>query len=187
MSVSDIFLDAEFKCFQNFSITHTFFIASNYMKAQAYILGACRRQAGHVTSKRSCVIHMWLTVLCQLLARAQGVIVSEVHSVYCPINMPRKCVNSLDAFCYICGEVTFKSRRLFFTPLIKKCHEDYFGCKVGDQDKSYAPHFVVWYVPNVSQNGQNVHAVCFSPFLRFGQSPRPVFQIVTSDWPVSLV
>jgi len=24
MSVSDVFLDAEFKCFQNFSITHTF-------------------------------------------------------------------------------------------------------------------------------------------------------------------
>ena len=55
--------------------------------------------------------------------------------------MPRKCVNSSDAFCYICGEVTFKSRRLSFTPLIKKCYESYFGCKVGDQDKSWAPHF----------------------------------------------
>ena len=55
--------------------------------------------------------------------------------------MPRKCVNSSDAFCYIRGEVTFKSRRLCFTPVIKKCHEHYFGCKVGDQDKSWAPHF----------------------------------------------
>ena len=55
--------------------------------------------------------------------------------------MPRKCVNSSDAFCYICGEVTFKSRRRSFTPLIKKCYENYFGCKVGDQDKSWAPHF----------------------------------------------
>jgi len=55
--------------------------------------------------------------------------------------MPRKCVNLSDAFCYICGEVTFKSRRWSFTPLIKKCYEHYFGCKVGDQDKSWAPHF----------------------------------------------
>ena len=44
--------------------------------------------------------------------------------------MPRNCVNSSDAFCYICGEVTLKS-------LIR----NYFGCKVGDRHKSWAPHF----------------------------------------------
>ena len=55
--------------------------------------------------------------------------------------MPRMCVNTSDAFCYICGDVTFKSQRLSFTPLIKKCYEHYFCCKVGDQDKSWAPHF----------------------------------------------
>jgi len=55
--------------------------------------------------------------------------------------MSRKCANSSDAFCYICGEVTFKSRRRSFTLLIKKCCGHYFGCKVGDQDKRLAPHF----------------------------------------------
>jgi len=55
--------------------------------------------------------------------------------------MVRKCVNSSDAFCYICGKVTFKSRRRSFTPLLKKWYELYFGCKVGDQGKSWAPHF----------------------------------------------
>ena len=50
-------------------------------------------------------------------------------------------LNSSDAFCYICGEVTFISRRWSFTPLIKKCYEYYFGYKVGDQDKNWAPHF----------------------------------------------
>jgi len=55
--------------------------------------------------------------------------------------MPRKCVNSSDAFCYVRSEVTFKSQRRSFTPLIKKCYEHYFGCKVVDQDKSGAPHF----------------------------------------------
>jgi hypothetical protein len=100
------------------------------------------RGRGHgVTNKQSRVIHMWLTVLCRLLVIAQCVIVSEVHSVCSTINMPRKCVNSSDAFCYICGEVTFKSRRRSFTPLIKKYYEHYFGCKVGDQNNSWDPHF----------------------------------------------
>ena len=43
--------------------------------------------------------------------------------------------------CYICGEVTFKFRRRSFTPLIKKCYVQFFGSKVGDQDKSWAPHY----------------------------------------------
>jgi len=37
MSVADVFLDSELKCFQNFSITHNFCIVSDYVKAQAYI------------------------------------------------------------------------------------------------------------------------------------------------------
>ena len=86
-------------------------------------------------------MHMCLTVLCRLLVRAQCVIISEVHSIFSTIDVPRKCINSPDVFCYICGEVTFKSQRRGFTLLIKKCYEHYFSCKVGDQDKSWAPHF----------------------------------------------
>lgn len=54
--------------------------------------------------------------------------------------MPRSCINQPDSFCYICGEVTLKSQRRNITPLIKKSYELYFGCKLGDQDKSWAPH-----------------------------------------------
>jgi hypothetical protein len=54
--------------------------------------------------------------------------------------MPRKGLNHPDTFCFMCGELTFKSQRRNFTPLIKKCDELYFGCKVGDQDKYWAPH-----------------------------------------------
>ena len=79
--------------------------------------------------------------ICMLLSRVQCVIVSEVSSACSNINMPRNCVNPSVAFCYICGEVTFKSRRRTLTPLIKKCYEHYFVCKVGDQDRSWAPHF----------------------------------------------
>jgi hypothetical protein len=34
--------------------------------------------------------------------------------------------------------MTFKSRRQNFTPLVKK-RQLYFGCKVGDLDKSWVP------------------------------------------------
>jgi len=54
--------------------------------------------------------------------------------------MSRKCVNNPDNFCYICGEVTFASRKCSITSTIKKAHFFYFGCKVGDQDKKWAPH-----------------------------------------------
>jgi len=39
MSVSDLFLDAEFISFQNFSITQTFRVAFDEGEAKAYIFG----------------------------------------------------------------------------------------------------------------------------------------------------
>jgi len=42
-------------CFQNFSVTHTFRIASDYVTAQAYVcesLVACRWYSGHVVTSR---------------------------------------------------------------------------------------------------------------------------------------
>jgi hypothetical protein len=40
----------------------------------------------------------------------------------------------------VCGELTFRSQRQNFTPLVKKRYELYFGCKMSDVDKSWAPH-----------------------------------------------
>ena len=54
--------------------------------------------------------------------------------------MPRKCVNLVNNFCYICGEITFSSQKRNLTPLVKTAYQHYFGMKVGDQDKSWAPH-----------------------------------------------
>lgn len=36
--------------------------------------------------------------------------------------------------------ITYKSQRKNFTPLIKKCYHLYFGCKIGDQNKSWVPY-----------------------------------------------
>ena len=54
--------------------------------------------------------------------------------------MPRKCINSADQFCYICGDVTFAYQKRTLSPMIRHAYHLYFGCKVGDQDKGWAPH-----------------------------------------------
>ena len=51
-------------------------------------------------------------------------------------------MNEGDSFCYVCGEYTIKSNKKTITPLIKKAYHLYFNCKIGDQDKSWAPHIV---------------------------------------------
>jgi len=56
--------------------------------------------------------------------------------------MSRSCVNSADPFCYVFGEVTLVSQRRSITPLIRKAYHLYFGCKLSDQDKNWAPHIV---------------------------------------------
>ena len=52
----------------------------------------------------------------------------------------RSCNISPNSFCYICGELTFKSQRGSFTDKVKKAYYLYFGCKVGEKDKNWAPH-----------------------------------------------
>ena len=134
-------------------------------------LGAVGGSLYMLYNKQSRAIHVWLIVLCRLLARAQCVILSEVRGVCSTINTPRKCVNSSDAFCYICGEVTFKFRRRSFTTLINKCYEHYFGCKVGYQDKRWATHFWCVTVPGFSRLEQKVHVVCDSHGLERAHGP----------------
>ena len=50
--------------------------------------------------------------------------------------MPRKCENSLDLFCYICGGFTTKGKQRSITSDIKKVYKLYFACPLGDQAKS---------------------------------------------------
>jgi hypothetical protein len=52
----------------------------------------------------------------------------------------RKCVNEPDVFCYICGEYTRKEFRKPISDFVKKAYLAYFGVKLGDQDKIWAPH-----------------------------------------------
>jgi len=107
----------------------------------------------------------------------EGLMNNPVLGVLSTINMPRKRVNSLDAFCYIGGEVTFKFRRRSFTPPIKKCYHHYFGCKVGDQDKRWAPRFLLCDSARLLAAWAKGSRM---PFPWFGDSPRAMFQIANS-------
>ena len=48
--------------------------------------------------------------------------------------MARKCVNLVDSFCYICGEIKFSSQKRTMIPLVKTAYQHYFSMKVGDQE-----------------------------------------------------
>lgn len=54
----------------------------------------------------------------------------------------RCCVNHPDVFCYVCGEYMLKENRKNITDFVKCAYLGYFGVKLGDQDKTWAPHFV---------------------------------------------
>ena len=54
----------------------------------------------------------------------------------------RACRNKTDVFCYICSEYTIVPYRKPVTKFIKRAYHIYFGIKLGDQDKAWAPHMV---------------------------------------------
>ena len=68
--------------------------------------------------------------------------IRDRYSVLFVLIIQRTCVRHPDNFCYVCDELTFKSQRRNFTPLVIKCYVLYFGCQVGDFDKSWAPN--IW-------------------------------------------
>ena len=52
----------------------------------------------------------------------------------------RKCALDSNAFCYICGRFTTPKERQKITDFIQKAYHAYFGVKLGDQGKPWAPH-----------------------------------------------
>ena len=57
--------------------------------------------------------------------------------------MSRKCNNSTDAFCFTCGEYIIDERsRKSIDEFYQRAYYTYYKFKLGDQDKSWAPHVV---------------------------------------------
>ena len=53
--------------------------------------------------------------------------------------MDRNCKNNPDRVCYICGNVVLPNRQAKITDFMKKACHDYFGIKLGDRNKPFAP------------------------------------------------
>ena len=56
--------------------------------------------------------------------------------------MSRKCLNNTDDFCYVFGSYIIKKQRENIINFVCKAYHAYFGIKLGDQDKPWAPHVV---------------------------------------------
>ena len=54
----------------------------------------------------------------------------------------RHCINNADCFCYICGSFVVTKQRYNITSFVRNTYYAYFGVKIGEQDKYWAPHIV---------------------------------------------
>ena len=54
----------------------------------------------------------------------------------------RGCVNDPDIFCYVCGSVVSSVQPQNITSFVKNASYAYFGIKLEDQNKAWAPHRV---------------------------------------------
>ena len=54
----------------------------------------------------------------------------------------RKCLNSPDLFCYICGSFRVPSQTINISEFVKRVYLAYFKLKIRDQRKSWAAHNV---------------------------------------------
>ena len=56
------------------------------------------------------------------------------------VSSRRSCLNHPDIFCYICGSYASKEQRKPISAFVKRAYFTYFGVRVEDQDKQWAPH-----------------------------------------------
>lgn len=66
--------------------------------------------------------------------------ITVLHVIERMASSRRSCANHPDVFCYICGEYTLKEHRKTISDFVKRAYLGYFGVKLGDQDKTWAPH-----------------------------------------------
>ena len=58
------------------------------------------------------------------------------------ISSRRRCLNDPQRFCYVCGEYNMASNLRSISSDIATIYHAYFTIKLGDQDKSWAPHVI---------------------------------------------
>lgn len=63
----------------------------------------------------------------------------------------RSCVNNPDVFFNVCGKYTMIGCRKHIFEFVRRACVGYFGVKITDQDRPWAPHTVckicIWHLP----------------------------------------
>lgn len=54
----------------------------------------------------------------------------------------RSCFNSPNSFCCVCSQFVVKRQCRSITPSVKLAYNKHFGCRVGNQNKTWAPHII---------------------------------------------
>ena len=72
----------------------------------------------------------------------------------------RGCKHSTDAFCFVCGEfikTRAKKHSVLASAVLCKAYKSYFGMPVGDQNRSWAPHFACDYCKKTLEGKSKVY------------------------------
>lgn len=120
------------------------------------------------------------TVLCTHTSAEQSDFEPSFLSFFFEVMASRGCANSPDSFCYICGTYTVKKQQRNISDFVKKVYFAYFGIKLGDQEKSWAPHKVCSVCLKNWDNGSKVrrnHFVSLYPW--FGENLRTIVMTAT--------
>ena len=92
----------------------------------------------------------------------------------------RDCKKSADCFCYICGELTVGRQKKNIKTFVRQVYCAYFGVKIGDQDKTWAPHLFAKHVLKVLDGGQKVNKMLSDlEFQWYGESQKITAMIDT--------
>ena len=116
------------------------------MWAQSHTARLCKLRhvltdtLGHENNRKEhCTATEWRVGLRSDKLQVLCVLFSEVFCVRFPLlyfHYSKEVFKSAWQLSRVCGEQAFKSQRENFTPFINKRYDLYFGCKVGNQDKS---------------------------------------------------
>ena len=118
--------------FLMFSITYNVVCVPNYSVPLHSLTPTYLEGAGLIPLLKMILIYC---VKCQRQAECWFIFLFLAWHLY----SCKKSKNNPDIFCYICGNVVLPKHQAKITDFVKKAYFDYFGVKLGDQDKPFAP------------------------------------------------
>ena len=82
---------------------------------------------------------VWFILHPECCTSAKVTVPNVFEKYFSCMQRPCSCQKKLNSFCYVCGEVVLKSQRKPLSKQLRKVYEPYFGGKIRDKDKFWAP------------------------------------------------